>query len=89
MTSITVTAARPHSNEYGDTFAKDKGDKYDVPATVAESLLAGGWVDNFKRKSKGKTDVDATAVSRGEATGTSPGATGKGSDQEVDGKAGA
>lgn len=84
MDSITVIAARPHSNEYGENFDKDKGDTYDVPATVAASLLAGGWVENYKRKTKGKANVNANGVSRGEATGTSAGATGKGSDPEVD-----
>lgn len=70
MDSITVTAARPHSNEFGETREKAVGDSYDVPTSVAESLLASGWVEKFE----GATDENANGVSRGKATGKGAGA---------------
>ena len=83
---VTVKAARPHSNDYGDVREKAVGDSYTVSKLVAASLLAGGWIDNFK----GKAGVgNKVRVSRGPGTGKSAGATGQGSDAQIDGASGA
>ena len=75
---VTVKAARPHSNDYGDAREQAVGDSYTVSKSVAASLLAGGWIDNFKGKAGvGKNEVHGRA-----GTGKSvKGAGRKGSDK--------
>jgi len=82
---VKVTASRPHSNEYGNYYLKSTGESYFVPRDVAESLLAGGWINAFE----GSADGNAGEVRGRKGTGTGTSAAGQGSDTKIDSAAGA
>lgn len=85
MDKITVTAAKPHQNDFGDKFSKETGDTYEVTADVAASLHAAGWIADYE----GMPDGIANEVSRRKRAGKSSGAAGKGSNTQDNGEAGA
>lgn len=42
---ITVKTLIAHSNGFGETFAKDAGDSYDLPEADAAGLIAEGLIE--------------------------------------------
>lgn len=53
MAKVKVLA--PHANEYGEAHEKKKGDTYEAPDLVAQSLEANGyveWTDKPKQETK-------------------------------------
>jgi hypothetical protein len=82
---IEVTVARPHQNEFGDSFDKATGESYLVPISVALGLFASGWIEDFK----GRIDVSKNDVPGRQGTGPRAGAAGKGGNAQNNGTAGA
>ncbi len=81
MEQVRVTARRAHSNDYGDTREKAKGDEYVVSAATADALVAQGWV----KRAKEQGDVDnQVQVSGGQGTGKGAVGTGKSGDKKID-----
>jgi hypothetical protein len=48
---MKVKTIAPHENDYGDKHAKTKGDTYDVPENVGQSLIAEGYVEPVDKPS--------------------------------------
>ena len=57
---VRVRAVREHNNVYGDKVRKAKGDEYDLPENLVETLINAGLVEEVKGKAeKPKADKPA------------------------------
>lgn len=49
---MKVKTLKPHENGYGEKYAKAKGAVYSLPADMAKTLIAQGFVEEVKEDEK-------------------------------------